>query len=190
MKLNLSTAAVHSRLLSTHTVSQLCIATEPKRPTLDRPRSSLEFAIAAAVHVGLALLPRGPGLFPATVQRQRGAGAETLQRAEAVGTRENVAIDSDPRELSIYPPRSRTMKVLAYLCVVALLFAVASAKSIPITDDAKDSVECTICSFIVGEVEKELAKNSSEGEIEAALTKLCNDLPKSISGAVSVDRFG
>jgi len=40
-----------------------------------------------------------------------------------------------------------------------------------------DDTECTVCEFLAVTVENYLAQNSTEVEIEQALTALCNDLP-------------
>merc|ERR1712065_63779 len=46
----------------------------------------------------------------------------------------------------------------------------------------ENDIECSICEFVVGEVDKLAGSNKTESEVEAEIVKACNILPKSWGG--------
>ena len=79
-----------------------------------------------------------------------------------------------------YPTRV-IMKVLVFAAVFAAIVACTMAMPVSVPEN---DIECSICEFVVGEVDKLAGSNKTESEVEAEIVKACNILPKSWGGEV------
>merc|ERR1711991_1285585 len=71
------------------------------------------------------------------------------------------------------------MKFVVFAAVFAAIVACALAMPVSVPEN---DIECSICEFVVGEVDKLAGSNKTEAEVEAEIVKACNILPKSWGG--------
>merc|ERR1711916_280169 len=71
------------------------------------------------------------------------------------------------------------MKFVVFAAVFAAIVACTMAMPVSVPEN---DIECSICEFVVGEVDKLAGSNKTESEVEAEIVKACNILPKSWGG--------
>ncbi|RUS88535.1 hypothetical protein EGW08_003711, partial [Elysia chlorotica] len=56
----------------------------------------------------------------------------------------------------------------------------SSNEGLKVQEQVKDTVQCTLCKFVMNQLEKMLGDNATEPQIEKALDQVCNFLPASV----------
>ncbi len=77
-------------------------------------------------------------------------------------------------------PRKYILKFVFNLTMVYIFFLAKPVQHIQLTEVPINSIECTLCEFLVNYVNKALGANRSVAAVEALLEKACNILPSSL----------
>eukprot|EP00051_Salpingoeca_urceolata_P017872 m.246697 g.246697 ORF g.246697 m.246697 type:complete len:217 (+) comp19068_c1_seq1:1142-1792(+) len=84
------------------------------------------------------------------------------------------------------------VRVVAALALLATLSVVAARPETKDVSASSGGVECTLCEFVMKEIDSELSKNSTVAEIEKVVDEVCDLLPSSIRSSCEnlVDEYG